>query len=1191
MFQAILATLFLSVKAQTTQNSLLWKITGNGLTAPSYLYGTMHVKDRRVFNLSDSVYAAMKNTSGFAMEILPDSMMSAIIVPEEKLRKVKDTTKVENLLSKEELDQLDKKLIRHLGVGYKSVDLHRRQYLTRLMSYDVEHDDDMPTFLDAYLMGISRRTGKKIHGLEVMSEYTNIDLERPLNRQDLLLLINTEMNRKKGFGEYLTQLYVQEKLPEMCSLINTDSAFKKTLLLDRNINMANRMDSLMQRESMFTAVGAAHLPDAGGVIELLRQKGYRVEPVIATTRTPISEFPFDMKEINWHRYQSEVYNFELDLPGPPVKMNQTEASLQMYMDLGTGICYMIGEGTNYQGTPKEKMDAMIERFQASMYRVTLKSRKEIMQEGYPGMDIVAVQGKQEVMRMRVFVRENTVMFIMAFTDWKAKLFNPETDHVLSSLHFTELTPPSWLKTNFEKQGISVSMPTKPAQQFKKGSIASGENYDAFAASAPDNSSGIAYTISQLTLKPGYVFDNDTLLYHNYKEQMESSSAEIISDTKDTISGIPANRLYVKMENGFFQAALIKYANRFLVMIASAGDSIHNNADVEGFFSSLQLTAGEQTTYSTVNSGEFTTWAPRNFSYLTNRYELVPDLKTMKDLNNDELSDYEIEKTKFEAADRFNTTWTQLTWDSLSGVSYSVCLTEGGKYYWAPNDSTLFRDFLKVILKDNDSTTAFVQSTINGSPAVDVTVVRPFTSGHQRIKLIASGNNIYYMYAYLPEKGQISSNSDKVFSEFRLTSPFKSTFTQSKADSLFKDLRSTDTLTFTLASKAIEESGLNSKDLKALYQALFYDYPEAENEYYTSNSRLSNKFRELADSTLIPLLKEEYPKIPENQRKRQQEVLKALTGLKTKAAFDLYGEFMKQPQYGDDFPYSTISDLGDSLPLTKTLYPGILNKLQDTVMAMGICNITCKLLDSGYVSMEDLKPYKTDLQNILKGSADRENSSYHDLMYDAELIRLLRFTDDESINLLRAQLNKKLTDRSIQSAIMLTKLGKGNADSKSQLEKVASDIARRNWLYGQMKIEQITDSFPTKYASGKSLAEAELYEYLNYEEEYDHFKLAFLEERDYVKNDTAYSCYLFVADFGSKTDKRLAVAGPYIKGTHNLAKGLDFNGSYYEESFDKKKIEEQFNAYIKALDPDNSTITEEITELPPPPPPAPPVIKN
>src|SRR5690348_15706848 len=51
--------------------SLLWEITGNGLTKPSYLFGTMHVSSKMVFHLSDSFYLGIKNADVVALETDP----------------------------------------------------------------------------------------------------------------------------------------------------------------------------------------------------------------------------------------------------------------------------------------------------------------------------------------------------------------------------------------------------------------------------------------------------------------------------------------------------------------------------------------------------------------------------------------------------------------------------------------------------------------------------------------------------------------------------------------------------------------------------------------------------------------------------------------------------------------------------------------------------------------------------------------------------------------------------------------------------------------------------------------------------------------------------------------------------------------------------------------------------------------
>ena len=48
--------------------SLFWEITKKGEAKPSYLFGTMHVSSKLVYNLPDSFYLGIKNVQVVALE-------------------------------------------------------------------------------------------------------------------------------------------------------------------------------------------------------------------------------------------------------------------------------------------------------------------------------------------------------------------------------------------------------------------------------------------------------------------------------------------------------------------------------------------------------------------------------------------------------------------------------------------------------------------------------------------------------------------------------------------------------------------------------------------------------------------------------------------------------------------------------------------------------------------------------------------------------------------------------------------------------------------------------------------------------------------------------------------------------------------------------------------------------------------
>jgi uncharacterized protein len=55
--------------------------------------------------------------------------------------------------------------------------------------------------------------------------------------------------------------------------------YRKLMIYDRNIIMANRMVGLSEENSCFFAIGAAHLPGQKGVMALLKRQGYKIVPV------------------------------------------------------------------------------------------------------------------------------------------------------------------------------------------------------------------------------------------------------------------------------------------------------------------------------------------------------------------------------------------------------------------------------------------------------------------------------------------------------------------------------------------------------------------------------------------------------------------------------------------------------------------------------------------------------------------------------------------------------------------------------------------------------------------------------------------------------------------------------------------------------------------------------------------------
>jgi hypothetical protein len=139
--------------------------------------------------------------------------------------------------------------------------------------------------LDLYLQDMAAQRKMEVVGLETFEEQMDAFNSIPLKLQAEMLYeqvanekdsTSAEMSLERMIG-----LYERQALDSLYDLTSGElnASLNERLLTRRNHNMADRMEKLMQTKRVFTGVGAAHLPGPAGVIALLRQKGYRVNPV------------------------------------------------------------------------------------------------------------------------------------------------------------------------------------------------------------------------------------------------------------------------------------------------------------------------------------------------------------------------------------------------------------------------------------------------------------------------------------------------------------------------------------------------------------------------------------------------------------------------------------------------------------------------------------------------------------------------------------------------------------------------------------------------------------------------------------------------------------------------------------------------------------------------------------------------
>lgn len=278
--------LFFVCTASAQYNALFWKISGNGLHKPSYIYGTMHVSDDRVFQFSKGVMPAFARSKAFAMELDPDQIFSPSLVASMMM----DTAhSIRKSLPDSDYVFLDSIMTKATGVSFSLLDRLSPVLISAMLeqsevnasatnSAKQQHD-----FLDMYFWGLAKKGKKKVIGIESVAE--QISALQSLSYPEQITMLQEELHKMKEtvFGEQnILELYVKGELDSLQTKgndTNMPALFYKAIVTDRNERMAERIDKFIRNNPSFIAVGALHLASPKGIIGLLIKKGYKLEPV------------------------------------------------------------------------------------------------------------------------------------------------------------------------------------------------------------------------------------------------------------------------------------------------------------------------------------------------------------------------------------------------------------------------------------------------------------------------------------------------------------------------------------------------------------------------------------------------------------------------------------------------------------------------------------------------------------------------------------------------------------------------------------------------------------------------------------------------------------------------------------------------------------------------------------------------
>lgn len=262
------------------KSALLYKISGNGTTQPSYIFGTIHLSCEA--KLNQEIQKALEATSQLYLELdMDDPEMQNKMM---KSLGMNDNVKISSLLSAEDYAFLDNYLKTKMNVSVAAFDSYKPFIISTMFLGTLL--DCTPQSIENELVRYSTIQKKPIYGLETVEEQMDIFNQIPyqLQAEELINSVKADFRNDKIELDAMINTYAKKDLDAMQKIIDNSESmlngeYRDLLLKDRNHNWISKIERIVKDKPTFFGVGAAHLLGEDGVIMLLRNKGYTIEPL------------------------------------------------------------------------------------------------------------------------------------------------------------------------------------------------------------------------------------------------------------------------------------------------------------------------------------------------------------------------------------------------------------------------------------------------------------------------------------------------------------------------------------------------------------------------------------------------------------------------------------------------------------------------------------------------------------------------------------------------------------------------------------------------------------------------------------------------------------------------------------------------------------------------------------------------
>jgi uncharacterized protein YbaP (TraB family) len=966
----LLISLFLQAQKD---NSLFWEISGNGLQKKSYIYGTMHVNDKVSYHLSDMFFKNLLNADMVANESNPETWNEVVEILEEKKE-----APTYNFYSQFYLFPTKKGSI-------QGVFLNSNYFNSMLSGIEGQQADfQESTVLDMFIFQTGKKYGKKTVGLEsakgsVLSLLSlTADDITPVDENKAILM---KMIKNRNFIEVIKQYYREKDIVMLDSVYKLALSKKahNLLIVNRNVIMANSLDSIAKKGSVFSAVGAAHLGGKDGIINLLKAKGYTVTPILDN----FTDNGKDKKKAIEAFFPNPGFEIKSEYDGM-VKIPLLEKRILNENDVASidftngGVITVkrlpLNDFINKNGekfNPKTLDSLLFENIPGNIIE-----RKYFEQGNAHVYDVknATKSGNAQHYRFYITPLELITVSMIGSGNYVRQYENDVFGRI-------KIKPfgSAWETVAPEKGGFSVSVPT-----FNLAYGTDLQQTDDIEIQAFDDAEKGYYFLTEKTLSDTDLLENTQYehrqIHFQFYHQQELDSVK---------TGFDKDRVVFHSQSADGKIKLKTFINGqkyYLLGTVNASDK-----NTERFFDSFAFAPFQYKenikTFSDLESGfkidlpekhnsrqflKIGEGAKKDENIFDAKYRYITfhsDSGKQIDLSVKRYNKYDYEASLDSIRDTFRKMFTKY---DTTNVNYDYDEYEDDDYYGTT--SLLNADLNEKKGFSGSTWNAEIKhpepekyNLISENESFDkeknirtftATVGRTGSTQIVRYKILFREDGSLTLSTLLDKKDQPDAFIERAYSSLDFAASSKSSvFEKNKIKLFIADAKSDQ--------DTIRHSAMDSASYLQISKDDFDDTANFLNTFAFKDDEtpakisLLEKIGELKDSRVIPFL-DKYYKQTNADAEIQLSVLKALTYQKTKAAYDKINELMKAdlPLSDNSYDISYLFSLfKDDLENSKELFPSIFKFYTTDEYKAPVISFCNRLLDKGLVSIKSMKSFK------------------------------------------------------------------------------------------------------------------------------------------------------------------------------------------------------------------------------------------